>query len=111
MNPRRTVFTWSPEGWTGWALLVLAAIPVLVLTFFFFAVMLALFAVVAAIGVARLAWHRYRGGTAPSWHRAGQHDDGNTFTVAVRDITDESPASVEEMPRGPRQPPPSSSPQ
>jgi hypothetical protein len=109
MNPRRTVFTWSPDGWTGWALLVLAAVPVLVLTFFFFAVMLALFAVVAAIALVRIAWHRYRGRSAPSWRRARRHEDRNTFTVDVREITDESPGSAEEIRPGPPQPPPASS--
>jgi hypothetical protein len=89
-------------------LLVLAAVPVLVLTFFFFALMLAMFAVVAAIGAMRIAWDRYRGSAAPpSRRRARQSDDGNTFTVEVRDVTDRAALAEEIQPR-PQQPPPSS---
>lgn len=106
MNPRRTVFTWTPAGWRGWALLALAAVPVLVLTFFFFAVMLALFAVVAVIAVTRFAWHRYLFRGVSPQYRPRRTDDANTFTVAVRDITEQAPTPVEENPPapGPRSP-------
>lgn len=106
MNPRRTVFSGSGKGWTGWVLLALAAIPVVILAFFFFAVMLAVLAVAIAVGVAQLAWFRYRGRSVFTGHRPRPHDEANTFTVVVRDITDEARAAEEpERPGAPPGPP------
>jgi hypothetical protein len=90
MTPRRIVFNWTPKGWAGWILLALAALPFVVLTFFFFALMLTLFTVVLLIGVARVAWYRYRGWDPRQSRRSD--DESDTFTVAsVREVSNDAP--------------------
>jgi hypothetical protein len=89
MQTKRIVFNFKPTGWLGWVMVVLVAIPLIALSFFFVAAALVLAAVVFVMALARVAWMRPKGAGAMN-RAASRHAD----------VIDVEPVEVKESRRG-----------
>jgi len=63
MSKRRVVIDLSCVGWLGWLAFGLLALPLLILSLFFFAAMLTLISVLVLAAIARLYWLKYKART------------------------------------------------